>query len=79
MTTNYLTRDHFGMYADNTLDGPGPELMGANTLLGNHVSNLVSRHQPSVGGGDFDRVQDVAEVGRKMREWKNISSPSAPK
>ena len=41
MTTNYLTRDHFGMYADNTLDGPGPELMGANTLLGNHVSNLA--------------------------------------
>ena len=39
MTTNYLTRDHFGMYADNTLDGPGPELMGANTLDGNDVFN----------------------------------------
>ena len=41
MDNNYLTRDHFGMYADNTLGGPGPELMGANTLLGNHVSNLA--------------------------------------
>lgn len=38
MTSNYVTRDNFGMYA-NSLDGPGPALMGANTLLGNDVSN----------------------------------------
>lgn len=38
MTTNYVTRDNFGMYA-NKNDGPGPELMGANTLLGNDVYN----------------------------------------
>jgi sporulation protein YlmC with PRC-barrel domain len=38
MTTNYVTRDNFGMYA-NTADGPGPALMGANTLLGNDVYN----------------------------------------
>ena len=38
MTSNYLTRDHFGMYA-NSFDGPGPALMGANTLLGNEVCN----------------------------------------
>jgi sporulation protein YlmC with PRC-barrel domain len=36
MTTNYVTRDDFGMYA-NTNDGPGPAVMGANTLLGNDV------------------------------------------
>lgn len=38
MTTNYVTRDNFGMYADRQ-DGPGPALMGANTLLGNAVHN----------------------------------------
>jgi sporulation protein YlmC with PRC-barrel domain len=38
MTTDYVTRDNFGMYA-NTSDGPGPALMGANTLLGNDVYN----------------------------------------
>jgi len=38
MTTNYVTRDNFGMYA-NSSDGPGPALMGADTLLGNDVYN----------------------------------------
>jgi sporulation protein YlmC with PRC-barrel domain len=38
MSTNYVTRDNFGMYA-HTDDGPGPELMGADTLLGNDVYN----------------------------------------
>ena len=38
MGTNYITRDNFGMYAGNGT-GPGPELMGANTLLGNDVYN----------------------------------------
>ena len=38
MDTNYVTRDNFGMYA-NTTDGPGPALMGADTLLGNDVYN----------------------------------------
>ena len=38
MTTNYVTRDSFGMYA-NSGSGPGPALMGANTLLGNDVYN----------------------------------------
>jgi sporulation protein YlmC with PRC-barrel domain len=39
METNYVTRDNFGMYA-NSDTGPGPELMGADTLLGNDVYNL---------------------------------------
>ena len=38
MGTNYVTRDNFGMYA-NASEGPGPALMGADTLLGNDVYN----------------------------------------
>jgi sporulation protein YlmC with PRC-barrel domain len=38
MESNYVTRDNFGMYARSS-DGPGPSLMGANTLLGNDVYN----------------------------------------
>lgn len=38
METNYLTRDNYGMYA-NKSDGPGPALMGADTLIGNDVYN----------------------------------------
>lgn len=40
MTTNYLTRDNYGMYAKGDI-GPGPALMGANTLLGNDVYNKL--------------------------------------
>ena len=39
MDTNYVSRDNFGMYASTDGSGPGPELMGANTLLGNDVYN----------------------------------------
>ena len=38
METNYVTRDNFGMYASSS-SGPGPALMGADTLLGNDVYN----------------------------------------
>jgi sporulation protein YlmC with PRC-barrel domain len=38
MGTNYVSRDNFGMYA-NATEGPGPALMGADTLLGNDVYN----------------------------------------
>ena len=38
MDTHCVSRDNFGMYARNN-DGPGPSLMGANTLLGNDVYN----------------------------------------
>ena len=39
--TDYLTRDKYGMYADQADNdhGPGPALMGADTLLGNDVYN----------------------------------------
>lgn len=39
MSTNYVARDNFGMYTGGDADGPGPALMGANTLLGNDVYN----------------------------------------
>lgn len=38
MDTPNATRDNFGRYADGS-SGPGPALMGANTLLGNDVCN----------------------------------------
>jgi sporulation protein YlmC with PRC-barrel domain len=38
METNYVTRDSLGMYANNN-SGPGPALMGADTLMGNDVYN----------------------------------------
>jgi sporulation protein YlmC with PRC-barrel domain len=38
MSSNYTTRDTYGMYAKKD-HGPGPELMGADTLMGNDVYN----------------------------------------
>ena len=34
---SYQDRDTYGMYSSNNGDGPGPQLMGANTLIGNDV------------------------------------------
>ena len=39
MDGNYVSRDTYGMYKD-AQTGPGPALMGADTLLGNDVYNL---------------------------------------
>jgi hypothetical protein len=36
---NYVERDSYGIYKSPTNDGPGPELMGADTLNGNDVYN----------------------------------------
>ena len=41
MANNYVTRDNFGMYA-RASEGPGPALMGADTLIGNDVYNQDS-------------------------------------
>ncbi|MBK1687921.1 PRC-barrel domain-containing protein [Rubrivivax gelatinosus] len=38
MQTNFQKRDRYGMYARGN-GGPGPALMGADTLLGNDVCN----------------------------------------
>ena len=36
---SYLDRDTYGMYKDYSSSGPGPRLMGADTLIGNEVRN----------------------------------------
>ena len=36
---NYLDRDTYGMYKNTMKEGPGPQLMGANTLIGDDVYN----------------------------------------
>ncbi|WP_338765648.1 PRC-barrel domain-containing protein [Massilia sp. METH4] len=36
---SYLDRDPFGIYRDRDNDGPGPRLMGADTLMGEDVYN----------------------------------------
>lgn len=36
---SWLDRDTYGMYKDYSSDGPGPRLMGADTLIGNDVRN----------------------------------------
>jgi sporulation protein YlmC with PRC-barrel domain len=41
---SYEERDAYGMYVDNGHKGPGPELMGADTLIGDHVHNLKNEH-----------------------------------
>jgi sporulation protein YlmC with PRC-barrel domain len=38
METNYISRDTYGMYKETGV-GPGPALMGADTLIGNDVYN----------------------------------------
>jgi len=38
METNYVTRDKYGMYNEGS-GGPGPALMGSDTLMGNDVYN----------------------------------------
>jgi len=41
METNYISRDTYGMYK-NVGPGPGPALMGADTLIGNDVYNTAN-------------------------------------
>jgi sporulation protein YlmC with PRC-barrel domain len=43
-TMSYLNRDTLGMYSNKNNKGPGPELMGADTLIGDHVHNLKNEH-----------------------------------
>jgi sporulation protein YlmC with PRC-barrel domain len=40
----FIERDTYGMYANKENKGPGPELMGADTLIGDHVHNLENEH-----------------------------------
>ena len=52
---NYVDRDTYGMYNSNHT-GPGPELMGADTLTGNDVYNR-----------DGEDLGDIKEIMLNMR------------
>ncbi|QRX82428.1 PRC-barrel domain-containing protein [Glaciimonas sp. PAMC28666] len=36
---SYLDRDTYGIYKNNVNGGPGPDVLGADTLIGNDVCN----------------------------------------
>jgi sporulation protein YlmC with PRC-barrel domain len=48
---SYADRDKYGMYKDKTSAGPGPALMGADTLIGDSVVN-----------GNDDNLGDIKEI-----------------
>jgi len=64
---NYEERDPYGMYKVNPISasgsgvrqGPGPELMGANTLIGNDVYNLKNEDL-----GDIKEIMLDMRTGR---------------
>ena len=56
---NYETRDTYGMYKSHSKDGPGPRLMGADTLIGNDVHNL-----------EDDDVGSIKEIMLNVAEGK---------
>ena len=53
---NYTERDALGMYKGESDAGPGPELMGADTLIGNDVYNLQD-----------ESLGDIKEIMLDMR------------
>jgi sporulation protein YlmC with PRC-barrel domain len=56
---NYVEQDSYGMYAVSDSDGPGPRLMGANTLIGNDVYNRQDEDL-----GDIKEIMLDVRVGR---------------
>ena len=56
---NYEERDTYGMYKSPTNGGPGPELMGADTLNGNDVYNQKD-----------EDLGDIKEIMLNMRTGK---------
>lgn len=43
-----LERDAYGNYVDQGHQGPGPRLMGADTIIGDHIHNMKDEHLGSV-------------------------------
>lgn len=56
---NYETRDTYGMYKQNSGAGPGPYLMGADTLVGNGVVNSQD-----------EDIGDIKEIMLDMSDGK---------
>jgi len=59
MDTNYVKRDTYGMYNNDNSGGPGPALMGADTLMGNDVYNR-----------EGDDLGDIKEIMLDMATGK---------
>jgi sporulation protein YlmC with PRC-barrel domain len=59
ISNDYVSRDKYGMYAGSVDGGPGPELMGADTLIGNDVYNL-----------DDEDLGDIKEIMIDMASGK---------
>jgi sporulation protein YlmC with PRC-barrel domain len=53
---SYIDRDKYGMYKDKTSAGPGPALMGADTLIGDNVVN-----------GSDDDLGDIKDIMLDMQ------------
>ena len=53
---SYTDRDRYGMYKDSTSQGPGPSLMGADTLIGDSVVN-----------GQEESLGEIKEIMLDMR------------
>lgn len=53
---SYADRDRYGMYKDSASQGPGPALMGADTLIGDSVVNAQE-----------DDLGDIKEIMLDMR------------
>jgi hypothetical protein len=56
---NYETRDTYGMYKQHAGKGPGPYLMGADTLVGNEVVN-----------GKSEDIGDIKDIMLDMADGK---------
>ncbi len=52
----YAERDTYGIYKQNAANGPDPELMGADTLIGENVHNTQNEH-----------LGDIKEIMLNMR------------
>jgi sporulation protein YlmC with PRC-barrel domain len=56
---SYQDNDTYGMYSSNNGNGPGPQLMGANTLIGNDVYS-----QNGEDLGDIKEIMLDTSVGK---------------
>jgi sporulation protein YlmC with PRC-barrel domain len=56
---NYAEKDSLGMYAKSDSEGPGPRLMGADTLIGNDVYNRENEDL-----GDIKEIMLDVRAGR---------------
>ena len=55
---SYIDKDEYGMYKNTDPKGPGPRLMGANTLIGDDVYNLQDEDL-----GDIKEIMLNMETG----------------